>query len=53
MKGRLLLIYDENFFITYELLVNDMFITFFNENNLYKYVNENNINILSVEEVKN
>ena len=50
MNARLLKITDEEN-ITYELLCEDVFITFYSEDGLNKYITKNNIEIISTEEI--
>ena len=50
MEGRLLKILEDEIMI-YELLCDDKFITFYEEDELNRYIIKNNIKIISIEEV--
>ena len=50
MNGRLLKISEDEIMI-YELLCDDKFITFYEEDELNRYIIKHNIKIISIEEV--
>lgn len=50
MEGRILKIMEDEL-VTYELLCDGKFITFYRENELNRYIIKHNIKIISVEEI--
>ena len=50
MKGRLLKILEDELMV-YDLLCDDKFITFYEEDELNRYIIKHNIEIISIEEV--